>query len=149
MRRFLFNNEGIAAVEFSLIAPVLILMVVGLYDFCSFINTDMKLENTAASAALFVLQGGDPEDIESEVIMKSSLALTEAGRSAVTVSSEYVCACHDGEVIECDGGLCTDTGDYVHRYFEVTMGTNYQPIISYPGMPDSVPLYGYTTLRVN
>lgn len=149
MKHYVSNVTGIAAVEFALIAPILILLVVGMYDFCTYINTAMKLENTAVSAAQFVLQGGDPDDIEEEVIMQSTLNLTASNRDTVNVSSEYVCACHDGETVDCDGGLCTDSGDYVHRYFEVTTSMNFQTVISYPGMPASVPLYGFATLRIN
>lgn len=149
MKHYISNIAGIAAVEFALVAPMLILLVVGLYDFCSYINTAMKLENTAVSAAQFVLQGGDPDDIEELVIMESSLGLTEDNRDSVSVSSDYVCACHDGEVVDCSAGLCADTGDYVHRYFEVTMSVDYETALPYPGMPSSLPLYGFATLRVN
>lgn len=146
MERWINNNSGIAAVEFALIAPILIMLVVGLYDFSSYMNTAMKLENTAVAAAQFVVQGGDPEDIEDSVIAQSNLG---TDRDNVDVNSEYVCACHDGEEVDCDGGLCTDAGDYVHRYFEVTMSTTYDTVIDYPGMPSSVVLMGYTTLRIN
>ena len=146
MKRFVCDVSGVAAVEFALIAPTLILLVVGLYDFSGYINTTMKLENTAASAAHFVLQGGDPDEIEDSVIAQSDLG---TDRASVTATSEYVCACHDGEEVDCEDGLCTASGDYVHRYFEVTLGTTYQTVINYPGMPASMPLAGYATLRVN
>lgn len=146
MKCFVCDISGIAAVEFALIAPTLILLVVGLYDFGSYINTAMKLENTAASAAHFVLQGGDPEDIEESVVSQSNLGVD---RALVSVSSEYVCACHDGEEVDCDGGLCVASGDYVHRYFEVTLETTYQTVINYPGMPTSLPLAEFVTLRLN
>ncbi|MCB1556674.1 MAG: pilus assembly protein [Alphaproteobacteria bacterium] len=65
------NREGVAATEFALIAPVFALFLAGVFDYGMYINTNMRMENTARSAAEYVIQGGDSGLISDDVITQS------------------------------------------------------------------------------
>lgn len=142
------NNEGVAATEFALMAPALIVIFLGIFDFGLYLNTTMKLENTARAAAEYVLQGGDEDDIEDNVIMASSLNLTDDTRDSVDYELSYSCMCSDGETLACTESCETD-GDYMRRYVEVTMGMDYEPLIPFPGLLESIRLAGNVRLQVN
>lgn len=146
----LSNTDGVAAVEFALIAPSLIFMLLGVFDFCMYMYTAMNLENTARSSVEYVLQGGAPDNIMDEVIMQSPLQLSVATQNTLNiVSSDYVCTCADGAVIECSGGSCPTQGDYMRRYYQVTLDMDYTPVFIYPGLPDVLAMRGHAILRVN
>lgn len=150
MKMFIRNVDGVAAVEFALIAPALILLILGMFDFGMYMNTTMKLENTARAAAEYLHQGGDPDNLEDDIIMDSSLDLTDETRDTVTVTNEYVCACGDDVEIDCDDTCEEDVdGDsYRRRYLEVTLNMDYEPMFPYPGLPQTMVLGGFVRLQV-
>ena len=144
MFKFLRNNEGVAAVEFALIAVPLTFLMIGLFDYGMYLNTTMKLENTAWSAAVYVTQGGDPANLEDDVLTPSGLGLT-----ADDMAADYSCTCRDGSAVSCDGTCDADASDYMRRFYEVSLDMDYQTLLRYPGMPDEINLTGHTVLRVN
>lgn len=144
------NNEGVAAVEFALIAPALVMMLIGIFDFGNYINTTMKLENTARAAAEYLYQGGDEEDLEDDIIMNSNLNLTDMTRDSVEVETDYVCECSEEREISCELPCSeADASDlYQRRYLEVTLNMSYDPLFSYPWLPRTMMLEGFVRLQV-
>ena len=67
---YINNQEGVAATEFALLAPILMILMLGIFDYGMFMNAQMKLESTARAAAQYVVLGGDPELIEEEIILQ-------------------------------------------------------------------------------
>lgn len=51
------EDQGTAAIEFSLIAPVMILMLVGLFDISNFIYCKYKMNNTVQEISNIVTRG--------------------------------------------------------------------------------------------
>ncbi len=148
MKSYRHNIKGVAAVEFALIAPVLAILIIGVFDFGMYLNKAMNLENTARTAAEYVIQGGDPENLETDVLLPSTLGLTEDTLHTVSIDyNNYICACHDGEIVDCDTGECADEGDYIHHYYEVNLSMSYEPMFSYPGVPHPVTIVGDAVLR--
>ena len=60
MNQFIKDKSGVAATEFALIAPVFLLLLIGVIDYGVYMNNVMHLENTARSAAQYVVQGATP-----------------------------------------------------------------------------------------
>ena len=146
LKLYSYDSEGVAAVEFALIAPALILILVGIFDFGTYMNSVFRLENTARAAAEYVVQGGEPEDIETYVIANSNLSADE--RQSAEVTTTYVCECQGGEVVDCDSGSCSAENDYVRRFLEVGVAMTYSPTFNWPGLPDSMDLGGAVRLQV-
>lgn len=147
IKHFLIDKTGIAAVEFALLAPVLVVLFIGIFDFGMYLNSAMKLENTARAAAEYVRQGGDINNIEDDVIAPSNLNLTAEQMESVEVTAEYVCECNEGEGVDCAGSCGPD--DYMRRYLEVSLDMSYQPSFPYPGLPDDMDLGGFVRLQIN
>lgn len=142
-RRYHRDENGIAATEFALIAPVLLLLLVGMIDFGLYINANMKLENTTRAAAEYVYQGGDPDLLENDVLSEILDPVSYENTSIVT---EYICACSDGISISC--GESCDSGDYLRRFIEIRLNRAYEPMFKYPGLPHPVQLNGHVRLQV-
>lgn len=84
--KFARNNTGIAAVEFALIAPILIVLFLGAVEFSQAITVDRKLTALASSTADLVAQTEDIDNTEMQNIFQASTAiLTPYGTASLTV----------------------------------------------------------------
>lgn len=136
--------SGLAGVEFALVAPVLIFILIGVVDFGMYMNMSLKMEIVARSAAQYVLQGGDINLIEEDIILPSNLNVA-AGEVDSDVA--YVCECADGVEVACDA-TCDDD-DYLRRFINVSLQKNHEALISYPGLSDNINLQGHVRLQAN
>ena len=75
LHSFARNNTGIAAVEFALIAPILIVLFLGAVEFSQAITVDRKLTALASSTADLVAQTEDIDDTEMDNIFQASTAI--------------------------------------------------------------------------
>ncbi|NBX67163.1 MAG: pilus assembly protein [Proteobacteria bacterium] len=145
VQRLFKDQSGIAATEFALISPFLILLTVGMIDFGMYINENMKVENLARNATEYVVKGGDEANITADVITSSGL-LTEDELEDTTTTSEMTCECSDGSTVACNTE-CSD-GGYRRRYFSYSIERAYSPIFPYPGIPETFPLRGHARMQV-
>ncbi len=80
------NQSGVAAVEFALIAPILITLFLGAVEFSQAITVDRKLTALASSTADLVAQSEEINDTEMANIFQASTAiLTPYGTASLTV----------------------------------------------------------------
>src|SRR5690606_11890338 len=108
---FLFREDGVAAVEFALIAPVLVAALVGMVDYGLYINAAMKLENEARAAAEYVYRGGDVGMLEEDVFLAT---MSQETYDQTTVDADFACQCSNGDDVLCDDeGICD--GGYKRR----------------------------------
>ena len=137
IRKFAQDLRGIAAVEFALIAPPLLLVTIGVFDYGMFLNHKMKLENVSRAAVEYVLQGGHIDNISSDVINAENLNIEDGELENLAVSAGYSCECADAEIVSCSASasICGE-GDYRRRYLTVSLSMDYTPIAPYPGLPE-------------
>lgn len=143
---FLKSDSGAAAVEFAMTAPLLILLMVGIFDMGSYIRDRMRLEQISRAAVDYVMQGGQDENIKQDVVSYYDQAGTDAG--LYDVSSERVCTCSDGVAQSCSAVSC-GSGDYSRQYVEVTINRTYTTLFDYPGIPHSINLAGSARMRLD
>jgi len=142
-------NEGVAAVEFALIVPVLILIVMGVIDYGTFINNKIKIQNLSRTAAEYVVQGGDPTNVEVNIIDTSKFYIdSQNAGTSLNVTTNNFCECAGGSEVSC-GTTCSAQGDYLRNYFEVTIDATYSPMFVYPGILDSIKITGYSHIQYN
>jgi len=141
---YLKNECGAAAVEFSFLAPLLILLMVGIMDMGIYIRDKMKLEQISRAATDYLMQGGVEENIVTEVLPYYD----ENNTSAYTVLAERVCTCSDGSAQDCSAVSC-DPGDYSRQYVQVTVDRTYTTMFPYPGIPEEIQMSGYSRLRLD
>lgn len=145
------DSSGVAAVEFALIAPALLLLLIGMVDYGLYMNSTMKIENVARAAAEYLYEGGNSDSLVADVFLPSNLDLTEdTVDESLSYTANYYCECVDGDVVECDG-TCGDEEDddsYMRRYLEVRLSMNHEPLLYYPGLGRSINLGGFVRLQV-
>lgn len=145
MNAFFKNQSGVAATEFALLAPVLIFMLIAMYDYGMYMNTSMKLENTSMAAAQYLIQGGDEALITNDIILAGNLNLTEDTIDSVDVDVDYFYECDDGISVE-EGSDCGED-DYLREYVQVKVSMAYETILPYPGIADTINLFGKVRLQ--
>ena len=95
-------EKGVAAVEFAMIAPVLLLLLIGTIDYGMFINSKMKLQDLSRSVAQYVVQGGNDDNVMEEIIQTSNFyAKAQAAGQTITVITEQMCECANGNNVDC------------------------------------------------
>lgn len=143
---YLKNTKAVAAVEFVLIAPILILLLIGLIDFGLYINAEMKLENMARASSEYVRNGGDPGNLTADVIAFGEAADTLNNFDDLTITTTSVCECDDGAETVCSDG-CASNG-YMREFIEINLDMTYSTIFPYPGLPSNLELNGHARMQI-
>lgn len=147
--RFGKCEEGMAAVEFAFFLPILVTLLACILDYGMFIHGQMTLQELSRAAAEYVVQGGNPDDLEANVFAGSTVrdaAAADDGREVdYTTNTKLECECEGRVPVECNGSC--GTGDYVRTFYTVTISSTYTPIFPWPGLDDGVNLEGYSSLQ--
>jgi len=143
--RGLASERGNAAVEFAIIAPVLLGLLVPTADFGLYIYDKMQLNLAAQAGMEYAARNGwVPAGIQQAAINASpSLNLT-----AQNVSASQFCGCPSGNTIAQQNCNDLNTGQQAHcgnnpanplvgTYVNVTTTFQYNTLFHYPGIPDS------------
>lgn len=132
-----------------MIVPILVLLVLGVVDYGTFINQKMKLQDLSRTVVQYVVQGGADVDVMTNIVETSDFyAAAKAVGQAVNVTTEQQCECANGVYAVCTG-TCAGVGDYMRYYYAATIDSTYEPIFIYPGIPASITLTGYSRMQYN
>ena len=149
LARIAHADRGLAAVEFGLIAPVLIMLVLGLFDFGLAYRQQLNVNAAAeAGASYAVTNGFNATQISSAVTssvagIQSSPAPTEFcgcpnATSGITQSSSPTPPC----VVHCPDG--SSPGVYV----SVTALLSYTTVVPWPGITNPLQLTSNQMVRI-
>jgi len=136
--RFARHAGGAAAVEFALLAPVLVVILSGIvgYGLAMFDKIDL-VSASRAGAQFALIDSSDTSAIRNAVRDATGLDIASGN---VTIT-EY-CECLDASTVAC-GGTCGDGSD--NRYF-MTITATYDHTLLLIG--NTVTLTGETTVRI-
>jgi len=132
--------RGVAAVEMAFIAPILVMLALGMVDFGLGIYTKMLVSNAADAGAAYALRNASNYSAGSAATFNTAIA--NAAQSAVTIptllsngamtagaSEEYCCAgmtnCNATTPPSCASDLPVGT------YVQVTTSTQYTTFLPY------------------
>lgn len=145
-KAFLKDDNGVAATEFAMIAPILCVLLIGIIDYGAYIKARMELDDLARATAEYAVQGGDPEEAIGDVVEESEpYQKAEEEQQALASTAEETCECADGVEVECTASCGED--DYVRHFFTVTIEKNYTPLFAYPGIGENLTIRGHSRLQ--
>lgn len=142
LQRLPRNTSGIAAVEFALIVPALLLMFVCIADLGMGIYANMQVNNAAQYGTEYAVRNGyDSSAITSAVQAASSLG-------SLSVSPSEYCGCPSGNSITTTSctATCSD-GTTAGTFVQVSVSHTYTTLIHYPGLPTSFALAAQSSVR--
>ena len=137
--------QGIAAIEFAFIVPVLLIMSIATFDLGEGAYRDMQVQNAAQAGAEYAIAHGfDATSISNAV--KSATSFAGIG---VSPAPNQFCGCASSTGIssvscnsKCPNGLGPGT------YVTVSTQGTYTTIIPYPMMPSSFTFKAQSTARI-
>jgi len=144
------DSKGVAAVEFGLIAPLLLLMVAGLIDFASYISTKIELEQALRAGGQYaLLDFTDAATITSAVTDATDLTPLTVTYDPTTDS---YCECPDGSPRACPGDpsyTACSGGERPGLFITIMASTTFDPMFAdLPGLTSNMTLRQQLSLRV-
>jgi Flp pilus assembly protein TadG len=139
------DNRGVAAVEFSIVAPLLILMMICTTDLGLGIFRMLQVQNAAYAGAQYAILHGFNED-SIVTAVKSATSYSDVNASP---SPNQFCGC---PTLSGVGGIdcastCSD-GSTPGTYVTVSAAGKYETLFSYPVIPSSYEFAAQSTVRI-
>lgn len=148
LQRFICSQSGVSAVEFALIVPVLVLLMLGSFDFAQGFQEKQRLASAAHAGAQYAAQTRASVDMpiaEIEQRVRDDAADTT---NALDVAARYYCTClAGGPEVVCTSS-CGEPPRPPRRLVEVDVQYDLDLLFGYPGMQDPFPLQSTTVMRV-
>jgi Flp pilus assembly protein TadG len=139
--RFLRDRSGVSATEFAIIAPVLLIIVLGIIDGWSYAASVLSARAAVKAGVNYVLQGGG----ETSTVQAVALAAWTNPPTDADVQAAQICYC-SGASASCDV-LCASGSPPTAVYHVVATGTWIPPApINY--IMESRPISHDETIRV-
>ncbi|MFC3068851.1 TadE/TadG family type IV pilus assembly protein [Phenylobacterium soli] len=132
-RTLLGDRRGAAAVEFALVAPILLLLMAGLVDGSRLIAASMQVNSAAQAGADFALRNG-----WNQAGTAAAVSAAASGLDAPGVALSQGCVAN-ATLTAAAGATCPD-GRAPGRYVTVTASAPYRSVMRWPGvaLPSSV-----------
>jgi len=152
LRTIAHAERGSSAIEFGLLAPILIFLTIGVVDLGLGLYQQQQVQAAAQAGAQAALSGGSSVNTSaSNFTTNIENAVTSATNlSSISASATTSCGCPSGTSITtaktcstaCTGGANPNT------YVTVGATATYKPLLSYPTLGSSVTLNATATVRI-
>jgi Flp pilus assembly protein TadG len=138
-------EEGIAAVQFGILVPILILVGVCTLDVGAGIYRKMQVQNAAQAGAQYAVAHGFSQSSISAAVTN---ATTFSGIGASPSPSQFCgCPTNSGVTSATCSSTCAD-GSVAGTYVTVSSQGTYNTILTYPLLPNSFPFAAQATVRI-
>jgi Flp pilus assembly protein TadG len=145
MRVMRADRRGVAAIEFAIMVPTLIMMTVCTVDLGMGIYTNMQVQDAAQAGAQYAMVHGFDANSISTVV---SNATAQSGISASPAPVQYCgCATAAGVTNVTCGAACP-AGAVSGTYVQVSTQATYTTIVPYPMIANSFTLTAQAAVRV-
>ncbi len=135
---------GAISAELALVAPVLILLFMGMWDFGRALNESARLASAANAGAQYAAQGL----VYAEATFEIDQAVrydAEDSSSALTVDVVLTCQCPSGGSVECSGSCATGA---LQTFVQVQVTESFSTWFTYPFVSNPMTLSKQATWRV-
>ncbi|MGA8475622.1 MAG: TadE/TadG family type IV pilus assembly protein [Candidatus Cybelea sp.] len=144
--RFLRSDKGTSLIEFAIVLPVLMFLLVGLIEFGRFGYDSILAANAARAGVQYGAQDTSTA-IDSQGIIN---AATADGQhlSSWTVTPNHLCSVSGGTPQACSVATGSGPPTNTTYYVQVQVTGTFHPMLNYPGIPANVPVSGSAIMRV-
>lgn len=137
--------EGNMSVEFALVIPFLMLLVMGTYDFGRGFTEKLRLNSAARAGAQYALANYN-KDTSTLYDGVEQSAQEDADDPSLDVVPNIYWKCLNG-VVMLTGDPCSG-GEVPMRYIEVDVSGPFEFMFDYPMTPGTMTLQGHAELRL-
>jgi hypothetical protein len=147
LARFGLSARGNISIEFALVLPFLLLLVMGAYDFGRGFTEKLRLNSAARAGAQYALAHYNKNTGSLYVgVEQSAQDDAEDVDQILQVDPNIYCKCLDDVVMAC-GSPCGG-GEVPMRYIEVDVSGPFEFLFDYPMTTGSMTLTGHAELRL-
>ncbi|HMA48335.1 MAG TPA: TadE/TadG family type IV pilus assembly protein [Magnetospirillaceae bacterium] len=143
------NRDGVAFVEFALLAPVFALLTVAAIDFGLAFAAKLNLAAAVAEGAQYAfLNGGNVQAARVQTVVQSAIALSPV---SATVTYDGACYCVTGSPPARSAQTCgvpCPNGAPPGKYLDISASYTYQPIFPSYALVSNPHLTETVTVRV-
>jgi Flp pilus assembly protein TadG len=137
-------EKGTSAVEFALLAPVMIFLVVGMIDIGRYAYYAVLASNAARAGAQYGAQ--DLAHVGQTTGIQSA-ASADGAPSTFSTTATCKVSVNNGAMAACPSGGTTPASGTVY-YIQVTTTNSFNTLVPYPGISNPVSVTGSSTMRV-
>jgi Flp pilus assembly protein TadG len=143
------DKRGVSAVEFALVLPLLVGILIPLTDLGLGFYAQMRVENAAEAGAQYAIINGWKNGANVGAIENAVTSATTLASISASPAPSQACGCASGTSISPVGCSATcPNGDTPGSYVTVGAQAPYSPIIPYPLLGSSLTLTAQSTVRV-
>jgi Flp pilus assembly protein TadG len=148
LKGFATDRRGVAALELALLAPTLLLLLMGIFDFGQMTYTVMQVRAAAHAGTQYVYQTvGDSTTCTPGGISAAVVAATPLTVTATPSPSCSVKACVTNNVLVTTSGSTCPSGDLPGTYATVTAQAHFSPIAPWSGLIFPSTITANSTIR--
>ena len=141
LRRALRSERGASIVEFAILAPVLIFLVIGVIEIGRYMYFGIVAAHMAESGARY---GAQTLGTAADSTGMQNAALADGAGLVWHVQPTKSCS-QAGSVVGCP--LATPGPGTIY-YVKVVVTATFTPLLNYPGIPSSIPVSSTAMVRV-
>ena len=144
MPSFFKSQCGAAMVEFAVVLPFLVFLLIGVIEVGRYMYFGIELAHAAEAGAQYGSQTYADSQNSTAIAAAVTADAPSTGVTSVTVTPSQVCT-YGGLQTPCPSG--TEAPGYTY-YASVKITGFMNPLMHYPGIPSNVPITASTTMRV-
>lgn len=141
LKKRMRDEGGNAVVEFALIAPVLLIMILGLVDAGRAIGANSRLGQGVTAGLRYALS----DSYAVDEIAAAAMSGSRYADGEATVNVTRFCECPDGSAIACSG---TCAAGFKRIFVQVDMARTESTIFAYPVIGDQIAVSRTGSLQV-
>jgi Flp pilus assembly protein TadG len=136
LRRLLACRRGISAIEFGMVLPVIVVIILGTYDVANLVQTTAKLNDALHAGGQYAVSfPGDTTGMQT--VIQDALP---TGWADVTIAAPVMnCACAAGgggeAAASCDATPICPLGETTERYITLSATQPYSALLLYSLIP--------------
>jgi Flp pilus assembly protein TadG len=143
--RLVAAEGGTSLVEFALVAPVLVFLLVGVVEVGRYTTFAVMAANAARAGAQYGAQNLTTALDKSGM---SAAALKDAQNlPSFSAPANYLCSINGAALTTCPSNANGSPQNTVY-YVQVQVTGTFKSMLNYPGIPNSIPISGSATMRV-
>jgi Flp pilus assembly protein TadG len=141
--RFLKSESGTSLIEFAIVLPMLVLLVIGIIDVGRWASYGIVAANAARAGAQYGSQ--DLAHAANGTGIANAVA-ADSPNVTWTVHSNYLCSVSGGTPTQCVASGSSAPQNTIY-YVQVQVSATFNPMIHYPGF-SAIPISGSSTMRL-
>lgn len=142
-------DRGTSLIEFAIVAPVFILLLIGIIEIGRFTYFAILATHAARAGAQYAAQNLQTAADASTGGSNTKNAALQDGQSLSqwTVSSSIICTV-SGVVTSCPASNTNSVSPNLVYYVQVQVSGTFNSLLKYPGIPHQVPVTGTAIMPV-